>query len=279
VRSPSAIVVGAVGALDLAWFETRPLFGRTVAITRAREQASGLKRDLEALGATVVEMPTIAIEPMAFTVPDLAAYAWVAFTSPNGVEALFTELNAAGRDARAFGPARVAAIGPGTATALAAHGVIADLVPDRFVAESLVDAWPAPETEPERVLIVRPQDARDVLDAGLTTRGYTVDALVVYRTAPEAIAAEAKERLVAGAIDAVTLTSSSTATNLVAALGEVPEVLRADAAAATAVISIGPVTTQTAVELGLRVDVEADPHTIAGLLQALVDRLGPSTPR
>ena len=145
VQAPSAIVVGDVAALDLAWFESRPLFGRTVVVTRAREQASELRARLEALGADVLELPSIAIEPLAFDVPDLAAYEWVVFTSVNGVLGFFDRgLAGAGLDARALGAVRVAAIGPGTASALAARGVRPDLVPERFVAESLLEAFPAP---------------------------------------------------------------------------------------------------------------------------------------
>src|SRR5690242_156230 len=128
LRAPSAIVVGGVAALDLAWFEHRPLFGRRVVVTRAREQASELRTQLEALGAEVVELPSIAIEPLPVVVPDLGPYSWLVLTSANGVAALFDTLAAQGRDARALGGLRVAAIGPGTAAALAARGIRADLV-------------------------------------------------------------------------------------------------------------------------------------------------------
>ena len=120
VEAPSAIVVGDVAALDFAWFERRPLFGRRIVVTRAREQASELRTRLESLGAHVIELPAIAIEPVPFTVPDLGQYAWVVFTSVNGVDAFFDHgLAATGLDARALAPVRVAAIGPGTADALA----------------------------------------------------------------------------------------------------------------------------------------------------------------
>ncbi|HET6368622.1 MAG TPA: uroporphyrinogen-III C-methyltransferase, partial [Pseudomonadales bacterium] len=136
VEPPSAIVVGAVAGLDLGWFEQRPLFGRRVVVTRAREQASELRARLEHLGAEVIELPAIALEPIAFSLPALDPYAWLVFTSANGVNAFFDQgLAGAGLDARAMAPARIAAIGPGTADALAARGVRADLVPPRFVAE------------------------------------------------------------------------------------------------------------------------------------------------
>lgn len=279
VRSPSAIIVGAVAGLDLTWFEARPLFGRTVAITRAREQASGLRTELVGLGAEVVEIPAIAIEPRDFSVPDLGAYEWVAFTSPNGVRAFFDQLDRESRDARAFGAARIAAIGPGTAAELAARHLRADLVPDRFVAESLVAAWPEPvAADGARVLLARAEVARDVLPEGLEALGFAVDVLAVYRTAPAVVPPVALERVRTGAVDAVTFTSSSTVTNLVQSLGGVPAPFRADhpAGAAPVVISIGPVTSATAREAGLRVDAEATDHSIAGVVAVLLDRLGPS---
>src|SRR5262249_22677297 len=143
VQPPAAIVVGEVARLDLAWFESRPLFGRSVVVTRAREQASELRRRLEALGAEVVEVPSIAIEPVPFAVPDLDRYRWLVFTSANGVGAFFDRgLASAGLDARALAGVQVAAIGPGTAAALADRGVRADLLPEPVLAEALLEALP-----------------------------------------------------------------------------------------------------------------------------------------
>ncbi len=183
VHAPSAIVVGDVAGLDLRWFEARPLFGRSVVVTRAREQASELRGRLEALGADVIELPAIAIEPVDVAVPDLGAYEWVVFTSANGVRAFFERgLAAVALDTRAFAGVRVAAIGPGTARELSARGLRADLLPERFVAESLLEAFPPPGTGGARVLIARAEHARDVLPDGLGARGYVVDVLPVYRT-------------------------------------------------------------------------------------------------
>jgi uroporphyrinogen III methyltransferase/synthase len=268
IAAPSAIVIGPVAALDLAWFETRPLFGRTLVVTRAREQASGLRVRLEALGATVLELPTIAIEPIEFTLPALDAYEWLVLTSENGVRAVFERgLGPAGLDARALAPVRVAAIGPGTAAALARHGVRADLVPERFVAESLLDAFPSPSGTASRVLLARAEQARDVLPEGLAGKGYAVDVLPVYRTVPGAVAPADLERVRAGAVDAITFTSSSTVTNFCDAVGALapPHPL---------VFSIGPVTSETARARGLAVTAEADPHTIDGLVESLVGTLG-----
>jgi uroporphyrinogen III methyltransferase / synthase len=269
VQAPVAIVVGEVAALDLAWFENQPLFGRSVVVTRAREQASELRRRLEGLGAEVVELPAITIEPVPFDLPALDQYGWLVFTSANGVSALFDRgLDPAGLDARALAGVRVAAIGPGTASALAERGVRTDLLPERFVAESLLEAFPAPEPAGERVLIARAEQARDVLPESLSERGYDVDVLAVYRTETATPDAAALERVRRGDVDALTFTSSSTVTNLCDLLGgAVP-------APQPLVASIGPVTSETATERGLRVDVEATEHTIDGLVDALLRALG-----
>jgi uroporphyrinogen III methyltransferase/synthase len=264
IEAPSAIVIGDVAALDFGWFERRPLFGRRIVITRAREQASALGARLIALGAEVIELPSIRLEDVPFRVPPLEGYAWIVFTSANGVER-FLGAALAGRDARALGGVRVAAIGPGTADALGRFGVRPDLVPERFIAESLLDAFPAPDAPGARVLIARAETARDVLPEGLAALGYEVEVLPVYRTVtatpdPDALAAAR-----AGEFDAITFTSSSTVTNFHAIVGAVPP--------GTQVISIGPVTSATARDLGYTITAEADPHDIDGLVAATVDAL------
>ena len=267
VEAPAAIVVGAVAGLDLAWFESRPLFGKRVVVTRAREQASGLRARLERLGAEVVELPAIEIDPIAVTVPDLDAFAWLVLTSANGVATLFDRgLVASGRDARALAGVRVAAIGPGTAAALAARGIRADLVPERFVAEALLDAFPPPSGSGARVLLARAEQARDALPKGLEEKGYAVDVLATYRTVAATPDPDAVARVSRGDVDAITFTSSSTVTNLCDLLGTLPD-------PQPLVASIGPVTSKTALERGLRVDVEAEEHTIDGLVDALVAAL------
>lgn len=287
--TPSTIVVGDVAACDLAWFESRPLFGRRIAVTRAREQAAELASRLAARGAAVVEVPSIAItDPadggaaLAAAVERLAAsaYDWLVLTSPNGARRLLAALRAAGRDARALGGVRLAAIGPGTAEVLADANLVADLVPPRFVAESLLASFPPSPLPPQpratppppdgaatgagddprgRVLLVRAAVARDVLPDGLTSRGWRVDVVEAYRTEPAPLDDEARAALAAAEI--VTFTSSSTVTNLVATAGA--------AAMPPVVAAIGPVTAATAREHGLTVDVEAGVHSIDGLVDAL----------
>jgi uroporphyrinogen III methyltransferase / synthase len=267
VQPPSAIVVGDVARLDFAWFENRPLFGRSVVVTRAREQASELRRRLESLGAEVIELPAIAIEPLSFEVPALDRYHWIVFTSVNGVDAFFDRgLDRAGLDSRALAGSRIAAIGPGTADALRARGLRPDLVPERFVAESLLEAFPEPTAAAAPVLLARAEQARDVLPAGLAERGYEVDVLAVYRTVVAEPDPDALARVRRGAVDALTFTSSSTVTNFCDAVGALPD-------PQPLVVSIGPVTSKTATERGLRVDAEAEEHTIDGLVDALLGAL------
>lgn len=266
VEAPAAVVVGDVAGLDLSWFERRPLFGRRVVVTRAREQASDLRARLEALGADVVELPSIAVRPLPFTLPDLAGYAWVVFTSANGVAAFFERgLAPLGLDARALAGCRVAAIGPGTADALAARGIGADLVPERAVAEALVDAFPdpAPAFPGERVLLPRAAVARDVLPDGLRERGYAVEIVPVYETVPGEPDPGELAAVRRGEVDAITFASSSTVTNLLNLLGAPPD-------PQPSVIAIGPVTAATAAEAGLRVDGVASDHTIEGVVDALL---------
>jgi uroporphyrinogen III methyltransferase/synthase len=271
VEAPSAIVVGAVAALDLAWFETRPLFGRAVVVTRAREQASVLAARLEDLGAEVLELPAIEITPIDFVLPDLAAHEWLVFTSANGVRAFFVDgLRAAGLDARALAGLRIAAIGPGTDRALERFGLRADLVPERFVAESLLEAFPDPTAPGARVLLARAEVARDILPDGLTERGYAVDVLPVYRTRPATPDPALLARVREGRFDAVTFTSSSTVDNFCAQVDPRPGPF-------PLVVSIGPVTSATARARGLRVDAEAEQHTIDGLVATLLSRFGAAT--
>jgi uroporphyrinogen III methyltransferase/synthase len=264
IAAPATIVVGEVAGLDLRWFEDRPLFGRRVVVTRSRDQASELSDALRALGAETIELPAIELADPADggaslrdAAADIASYHWVVVTSPNTVPRLFAHL----RDARALGGVQVAAIGPGTAAVMRSHGVEADLVPERFVAESVVDAFPS---GPGRVLLPRAAVARDVLPDGLRAKGWTVDVVEAYRTEPAQPAPD--ELAAAASADAITFTSSSTVSNFLALAGadRVPPV----------VACIGPVTAATARSAGLTVDVEAPVHTITGLVGALVEHLG-----
>jgi uroporphyrinogen III methyltransferase/synthase len=261
IKAPAISLFGPVADLTrtLAWFEDRPLRGVTVAVTRARAQASQLASRLRDLGAATLEAPAIRIEPLDGPAPELERYDLVCLTSPNGVRLLFERLASAGLDARALGGARVAAIGPGTARALREHGLIADVVPERFVAEGLVDALA--DTPVTRALVARAAEARDVLPDALRARGAEVDVVALYETVAAPMTAAQVEG-VAGA-DYVTFTSSSTVRFFFEAAGD-------RVGDGTRLVSIGPVTSDALRERGREPDVEATRHDIDGLIEALV---------
>jgi uroporphyrinogen III methyltransferase / synthase len=278
IGAPALIVVGPVVERreTLAWLERRPLHGKRIVVTRARAQASGLAATLRGLGATVVELPAIRIEPriesdeVRRAVESIGDYALICLTSPNGVRLLFEALANAGLDARALGGSKqkhvgggatIAAIGPGTERVLAEHGIQADVVPERFVAEALVEALEEIDVTDRAVLVARAAEARDVLPEALRERGAEVDVVALYETVREEPAPEAVEA--AQDADYVTFTSSSTVRNLTEALGgRFPHGAR--------VVSIGPVTSETARAAGLEVNVEAERHDVDGLLAALL---------
>jgi uroporphyrinogen III methyltransferase/synthase len=257
---------------------SQPLAGRRIVITRAREQAGELVQALAALGAEVVTAPAIRIEPLAdlealrVALADLGRYRWIVFTSQNSVQVVFDKLPDWGHAPNHFAKARVAAIGPATGDALAARGVAVDLLPEGYVAESLVEAIASRgDLRGARVLIPQAEIARDTLAEGLRKLGAQVDAIPVYRTvqARGDGAALARE-ILAGRIDAVTFTSSSTVQSFVQSVGA--EAAKSDRYRAAV---IGPITGATARELGLPVAIEAAEHTAAGLVDALARHFGP----
>ena len=257
VRAPAITIVGDVTALDLDWFEAGPLSGRTIAVTRARPQASALAMRLQALGAAVVEAPMISIEPLAVELPDLAGYDLLCVTSPNGVQRLF-EL---ARDARGLAGPRIAAIGPGTAAALRERGIEPDVVPERAVSEGLVEALA--DVPVSRALLARGEQGRDVLRDALRARGAEVDVLAVYRTVAEPLSD--RERDAALGADDLVFASASAAEAFHAATGTFDR---------PRIVSIGPATSAALRELGCEPTVEAAEHTPDGLIQALLV-LGP----
>jgi uroporphyrinogen III methyltransferase / synthase len=263
VRPPAITVVGPVAGLrdTIAWLERRPLHGEVVAVTRARAQASGLAARLRELGAEVIETPAIRIEPRPVHLPRPEGYALICLTSPNAVQLLFEALAARRLDARALAGTTVAVIGPGTAAELARHGVRPDVLPERSVAESLVEALSDVPVKGKRVLLARAAEARDVLPEALRERGAEVDVIPLYDTVAEPLS-EAQRAALARATY-VTFTSSSTVHFFVEGGGTVPDSAR--------VVSIGPVTSATARERGLTVHVEAERHDIDGLVDALTE--------
>ena len=274
ITNPAIIVVGDVVALsdELGWFEQRPLHGVSVLVPRTRHQAGELSARLRALGAEPVEAPTIAIEPApdpdrlrdALAAAADGAYDWIVCTSSNAVDAVWQQIDRLGGDARLLARVRIAAIGSGTATALVAHGLRADLLPDRATTEGLAQALVAAAgADTPRALLPRADIATPILTAALRDAGWTADEVEAYRTVPVArLDPGVRERLVTGGIDVVALASSSTARNLFDLLdGTWPQGVR--------IASIGPVTSATCQELGLTVDAEADPHDIDGLVAAI----------
>jgi uroporphyrinogen III methyltransferase / synthase len=246
---------------SLAWGDERPLRGRSVAVTRARTQASGLARRLEELGANVVQTPTIRVREISDpTLPPLdpAPYDLVCLTSANGVQFLFKRLAAGGRDARALAGARIAAIGPGTAAALAEHGILADLVPERFVAESLTAALSGLEVK--RALVATARAARTALPDALRAHGAEVDVLALYETVAEPLSERALDE--ATNADYITFTSSSTVRFFLQAAGAPSPTTR--------IVSIGPVTSATLREHDLEPHIEAERHDIEGLIDVLL---------
>jgi uroporphyrinogen III methyltransferase/synthase len=276
VRPPAVTIVGAVAALRerLAWFEHAPLHGKRVAVTRARAQASGLAANLERLGAEIVEVPAIRIEPRIDS-PDVREavrrtaakkYDVVCVTSPNGATLLLSALT----DARALAGVTVAAIGPGTAAALHARGIVADVVPERSIGEALAADLIAAGVRGKRVLVARAAEARDVLPDQLRAAGAEVDVVALYETVREELHMSRLEAL-AGA-DYITFTSSSTVRFLLESIGGTDRFPRGPR-----VVSIGPVTSDTAREHGLDVHVEAERHDVDGLVEALLaDALSPA---
>ncbi|HUL01960.1 MAG TPA: uroporphyrinogen-III synthase [Gemmatimonadales bacterium] len=256
---------------------SQPLAGRRVVVTRAREQAGELVQALTSLGAEVIAAPTIRIEPLGDLEPlrvalaDLARYRWIVFTSQNTVQVVLDHLPAWGHGLAQLGQTLVAAIGPATGTALTARGVRVDLLPKGYVQEELVQAMRAKgELRGARVLIPQAETARDALSEGLRAEGALVDVIPVYRTvaAMDDGAMLARE-ILAGRVDAVTFTSSSTVQSFARAVGA--EAATSDRYAAAV---IGPVTAATAREHGLPVAIEAEEYTTAGVIDALVRHFG-----
>jgi len=269
-ETPAVAVFGHVVSLrkDLNWYEKRPLSGRRIVVTRTRKQAGALSSQLRALGADVFELPTIRIEPptnlreFAEVVQDAHAYDWIVFTSPNGVEAFFEIFYKLYDDAREMGGAKIAAIGSSTAQRVKDFHLHVDLQPEEFVAEAVVREFEKQGVENLRILLARAEKARDVLSKELSRLGAIVDEGFAYRTVPETRdITGARRRLLDEGADLITFTSSSTVENFLALGLPWPPGMR--------VASIGPVTSKTARDHGLKVEVEARRHDIDGLVEAI----------
>ena len=280
-RDPAVLVVGpVVGFRDyLRWFDTRPLFGKRVLVTRPRNQAADMTDRLLELGAEPVEAPTIRIEPpedyeaLDAACEDISSYDWLVFTSVNGVDAFMSRLLDGSRDVRSLGSVRLCAIGPATAARLARHGLCADLVPSEHRAEALFDALQQiDELAGKRFLLPRADLAREVLATSLEQAGAHVTEVTAYRTV---LAGGERDRgpdvyrmLLEQEIDVVTFTSASTVRNFVKILGSGPAV---DLLRTTLVASIGPITAEAADELGIETAIMPSTYTIPALVDAIAD--------
>jgi uroporphyrinogen III methyltransferase/synthase len=270
--APMVIVFGWTVLLrdELAWSEQRPLFGRTVVVTRATQQAGTLSRVLREQGARVIEMPATKVARLdsaglRAAIARLQEYQWLVFTSQNAVSVFWEQLLAASRDGRALAGLRVAAVGPGTAGALLERGIIVDVVPERFVAEGLLDAFrERSDLEEANVLYVTAEGARDVLRAGLEELGARVDVVEAYRSVRDGRGARRlRQNLERGGVSFVTVTSASAVKAFVELVGE-------DAARGARLVSIGPATSAAAREAGLDVVAEAEEATMDSLVRAII---------
>jgi uroporphyrinogen III methyltransferase/synthase len=270
--APAVAVFGEVVRLreKLRWFDNRPLSGKRVVVTRTRKQAGALTSGLRALGADAYELPTIRIEPptdlraFAELVRDAHQYDWLIFTSPNGVNAFFELFFKMYQDARSIGGVRIAAIGPATAERVRAHHLAVDLQPEDYVAEGIIKSLQEQQGSVEhlRILLARAEQSRDVLPKELARLGAIVDEAIAYRTVPETDdLTGGRARFETEGADLVTFTSSSTVENFMALKLPLPPELKT--------ASIGPITSRTMRELGLKVDIEAKKYDIPGLIAAV----------
>jgi uroporphyrinogen III methyltransferase/synthase len=270
---PAVIVVGEVVKLreKLRWFDNRPLSGKRILVTRARHQASALSQLLTDHGARAIELPAINIQlatddrELDGAVSNLEHYHWIIFTSVNGVAAFWQRLNDLNLDSRALSGLKIGAIGPATAQLLEAKGVIPDYLPEIYTSEGIIAGLKNRDIAGQRFLLPRADIADKELVQGIRQLGAEVHEITAYRTIPATKAiAQAKQKLLAGEIDAITFTSSSTVTNLVAAFQGEP--LATDSAK---VACIGPKTAATATRAGLKVAITAKEPTISSLVAAI----------
>ena len=276
-QAPALLVVGKVVLLrdELNWFEKRPLLGKGVVVTRAREQASELLEQLRELGACCFEFPTIDIQSLRDysavqeAISALPGYDWLVFTSVNGVRFFWEQLHLSGLDSRALGGIRVAAIGPATARILEEKGILPDFVPDKYVAESVVQGLLDLGIKDKNVLIPRAKIAREVLPEELKKAGARVEVLPVYQTGlAQQSGEEILEPLRGGEIQYITFTSSSTVENFFSLIN--PEEIQKARSQGLKLACIGPVTAETLQGFGLQADLMPRSYTIPDLVQALL---------
>ncbi len=272
LTAPVVTVIGWSVVLrdEISWFEKRPLFGKRVVVTRATQQASGLSERLRELGAEVLEMPATQIarldlSPLRDAIQRIADFEWLVLTSQNAVAIFWEQLLASGRDARSLAGLRISAVGPATAGALLERGITVDVIPERFVAEGLLEIMRArDDVAGTRVLYVTAEGARDVLADGLREIGAEVTVVETYRSIRDGAGANRLSRAIAGGkVDLVTFTSGSAVRGYVEAVGS-------DLALRVPAASIGPQTSEALRAAGVEVKHEAEESTIDGLVAAIV---------
>ena len=273
VTPPAIFVVGEVVGLrkTLNWFETKPLFGRGIVITRPEEQAGELASLLSAEGARIIHFPAIKIvSPESFddfdrALENIEHYDWIIFTSANGVRFFFNRLAEMGKDVRDLKGIKICTIGPATQSAIEKRGIAVDIVPEEFISEGVVEAFKGEDMQNARVLLPRAEIARDVIPEGLRKLGARVDVAVSYRTVDSGRDGGELERLIKeGKVDVITFTSPSTVNNFITIMGKnlnLPENIR--------IACIGPVTEKAAEKAGFTVDIMQGPHEITGLVEAM----------
>ncbi|MGD9124115.1 MAG: uroporphyrinogen-III C-methyltransferase [Desulfarculaceae bacterium] len=276
---PAVTVVGPVAGLrpELNWYETLPLFGKRVLVTRTRKQASQLSLALRGLGAEVLEVPTIVIQPpqdpkaLNLAVAEISTYDWLLFTSVNGVEAFFSALNAGGKDVRSLGALRLGAIGPATAGTLRQHGLSPEVVAKDFVAEGLLQALAGQDLNGARVLLPRAAQARDLLPETLRQRGAEVKVVEAYQTVAPPESGPGLSKALKEGLDVITFTASSTVNNLWELISgpEQEKLVSLSTANEITIAAIGPITADTARDKGLLVHVQPESYTIPALVDAL----------
>jgi uroporphyrinogen III methyltransferase/synthase len=273
---PVALVIGEVTGLReaMAWFDTKPLFGRRILVTRARSQASKLVKKLEDLGADVLEYPSIRIVPLRNTKPldkaleNIAKYDWMVLTSSNAVRGVADRMIDLGIDSRVFAHMKFAVNGPSTAKALSELGITADLMPSRYLASELVNSLTKEEPTPKNVLFPRSEIGRETLAKGLRHMGSTVDEVTAYSTESPGDTGELATKAYEEGVDFTTFTSSSTVKNLVDLMGGNPDLINT-----SKTVIIGPITSETARELGVNVDLQAEEQSTDGIVKAITKHL------
>ncbi|HOP46572.1 MAG TPA: uroporphyrinogen-III C-methyltransferase [Desulfobacteraceae bacterium] len=280
IKPPAVIIVGEVVNLrnELDWFEKRPLFGKRIIVTRAREQASGFLKVLNSLGAECIEFPTIRIVPpeswaaLDRAIAELETYQWLLFSSVNGVKYFIERMKFHGKDVRDLKGIKIGAIGPKTAEVWNNMGISPDLIPDEYRAEALVECFKKLEVKHARILFPRAALAREILPEELRNMGAEVDVVEAYRTVrPESGIGRVKEMLSTGSVDVVTFTSSSTVINFVEMFRPEGEKFLEWMESVT-VACIGPITANTAQENGLSVSLVAPEYTVDGLAKTILER-------